>query len=249
MHMKTKNILLLTFVALLVTSCGLFIRPTSKSNSSNATSQTSTTSVKPGTSTTSTGKTSSSKDDGKVIVPKHTLSDSNPPIDVNSKGEEVSETVWNSFRSASNSKFNGNYNYTYYAYSGGNQTLEAFTKNGYYMQSSAGKLYYERKSGNTFYQYIAQGYNWLRQETTLDIQQKYTQRIVDEIYVHMFDFENYYFDDEEGTYEYRTTTFGTHVKFQGGYLTNLFYALGANIFEIRLSFQTTIEIPESYYYK
>ena len=243
--MKIKNVLLLTSIAFLASGCGLFLRPsTSKSSSSALSSITSTTT---GTSTT---KTSSTSQSNKVTVPAHTLSDSNPPIDVSAKGQQVNETTWNSFRNASDSKFVGNYNYTYSAWSGGNHTLEEFTKNGYHMKSNAGELYYERKSGSTFYTYIKQSnYTYLREEATLDIQSKYTSRITSEIYVHMFDYSNYEYDSDEGSYYYRTTSFGCTVKFQGGYLTYLQYALGTNIFEIKATFETTINIPESYYYK
>lgn len=85
------------------------------SNSSGSSSSTSTT----GTSS-STGSTHS----GKTIVPAHTLKDNNPPIDVNSKGQQVSEETWNSFRYAASSKFNGNYNYTYRSWNLGGEVLK-----------------------------------------------------------------------------------------------------------------------------
>ena len=185
----------------------------------------------------------------KVAVAAHTLRDTNPPININLKGEIVSEDTWNSFRYAPESKFNGNYNYTYRAYSGGVETIEAFTKNGYYTRSSAGELYHERKSGNTFYQYISTKEGYLRQETTLDLQSKYTYRIKQEIYTHMFDFKDYEYYEDEGTYYYRTFDFGCSARFQGGYLTYLQYAIGMNFFEIKATFETTIDIPASYYYK
>jgi len=185
----------------------------------------------------------------KVNVSAHTLSDSNPPINVSSKGQVMNENSWDSFRNASSSKFNGNYNYTYRAYSGGYLTTEAFTKNGYYLQSISGSLYYERKSGNTFYSYASTNEGYLRSETTLDIQSKYTYRIQNEIYVHMFDFSNYEYDDFDGTYRYYGNGFTAAAKFQGGYLTYLYYILGINFFEIKSSFETTIDIPASYYYE
>ena len=185
----------------------------------------------------------------KITVKAHTLKDSNPPIDITAKGDVVSESTWESFRNAPSSKFNGNYNYTYQAYSGGVETIEAFTKNGYYIKSSSGRLYYERKSGNTFYNYISTKEGYLRQETTLNLQDKYTYRIQQEIYVHMFDFSNYEYDDFDGSYIYRTTSFGATVMFQGGYLTYLWYSVGSAFFKIEATFETTIDIPESYYYE
>lgn len=187
----------------------------------------------------------------KVTVAAHTLKDANPPIDVTLKGEQVSETTWNSFKYGAQSKFNGNYNFTYTAYSYGVYTVKKFTKNGYHMQSSSGELYYERKNatGNTFYQYIASGYEWLRQETTLDLQNEYTSLIAHEIYVdHMDEYSNYEYDDTDGIYWYRTTSFAKAAKFQGGYLTYLHYGQTGVFFDIDLSFETEIKIPESYYY-
>ena len=247
--MKYKNLLLLTTVALLVSGCGT--KNHSSSNPSGSSSETSETSSSTTSSSSSSSGSSTSSSSGptKVVVPAHTLSDTNPPIDIDSKGQKVSKDVWDSFRNGGQSKFIGNYNYTYTAYSGGVQTTEAFTKNGYFVRSSAGRLYYERKSGNTFYQYIDVSDGWRREETTLDLQDKYTYRINHEIYVHMFDYENYEYSEEEEMYNYRTTTFGASVKFQGGYLTFLHYSVGASIFQIKLSFETTIDIPKSYYYE
>ena len=186
----------------------------------------------------------------KITVAAHTLRDNNPPIDVDSIGEEVSESTWNYFRNASQSYFEDNYNYTYVAYSGGSFTVEAFTKNGYYVQSSAGRLYYERKSGSTFYQYSQTSGGYQRSTTTLDLANKCSYRIHHEIYVHMFEFENYFYDEDfEGLYRYLGNGFTSNVRFQDGYLTYLYYVVGSNTFEIRLSFETTIDIPESYYYQ
>ena len=193
-------------------------------------------------------------DPKKVIVAKHTLKDFNPPFDSDSNGEMVSESTWNAFRSASQSEFKKNYNYTYEAYSGGTYTLEYFTKNGYYTSTSAGTLYYERKNstGNTFYEYISTKDGYLRQETSLDLESKYTYRIQHEIYVHMFDYNEYeYLADLGGYYRYFTSAFSTYLKFQNGYLSSLTYILYSPMsqFEIKLAFKTEIEIPESYYYK
>ena len=237
--MKAKNLLILLTSVLLVCSCTKTTPTVEPEPDPDP--------VDPGQG--GGGETPPPSGPTKVIVAKHTLKDSNPPITIGGKGQKVSEDTWNSFRNAADSKFKGNYNYTYTAYSGGYLTQEKFTKNGYYMQSSAGRLYYERKSGNTFYNYISAKEGYLRQETTLNLESKYIGRIQNEIYTHMFDFSNYEYDDYDGTYRYITTGFGSNVKFQNGYLTELYYALGANIFRIEYSFETTIDIPESYYYK
>ena len=185
----------------------------------------------------------------KVTIAAHTLKDNNPPININSMGQIIDEDTWNSFRYGGTSVFNGNYNYTYHAYSGGYETYEAFTKNGYYMRTFSGKSYYEREGGSKFYTYMSTKEGYLRQETTFDLQSKYTSRIVNEIYVHMFDFSEYFYDDYDGTYRYYGSGFSAAAKFQDGYLTYLYYILGMNFFEIDATFDTTIDIPESYYYE
>lgn len=265
---KLSKILLLSIAAYIpfISGCTLLSKlinkDASSENSSGSSSSEGSTSSNSSSSSSSGSSSSSSCSDSsstssssgpsgptKVTVPAHTLSDSNPPINVNSKGQQVNEQTWESFRNASDSKFANNYNFTYKAYSGGNLTLEAFTKNGYYIQSSGGRLYYERKSGSKFYEYISTNDGYLREETTLDLQSKYVYVIQHEIYVHMFDFENYEYDSDDGCYRYIDYGFGCGVKFQGGYLTYLYYAMGANYFEINLSFETTIDIPKSYYYE
>lgn len=196
--------------------------------------------------------TSTPKGPEKVTIGAHTIKDNNPPVDSEEDGESISKSTWNSFKNASASTFINHYNYTYEAYSGGVITLEKFTKNGYYVSSSAGKLIYERKSGNTFYQYISVSDGYLRQETSLNLQEKYTERIQHEIYVHMFEFEDYEFNEDlGGYYTYNTSAFSTYVKFQNGYLTNLTYMLYSPLskFEIKLAFKTEIDVPQSYYYK
>lgn len=194
-------------------------------------------------------------DPEKVTVPAHTLKDSNPPFDSDDDGEMVSESTWNAFRYASQSEFKKNYNYTYEAYSGGTHTLEEFTKNGYHVETSAGTLYYERKNstGNTFYEYIYSKGEYLRQETSLDLESKYTDRIQHEIYVHMFDFKEYEYNAGLGGYYLYNVSgvFSSQIKFQNGYLSSLTYMLFSTMstFEIKLSFKTEISIPKSYYYK
>ncbi len=195
------------------------------------------------------------KEAEKVTVPAHTLKDTNPPFDSDDYGERVDETTWNAFRYASQSKFKKNYNYTYETNSGGTQTIEEFTKNGYHVETSAGTLYYERKNstGNTFYEYIYSKGEYLRQETSLDLEDKYTYRIQHEIYVHMFDFKEYEYNaDLGGYYLYNVSgVFSSQIKFQNGYLSSLTYILYSTMskFEIKLSFKTEISIPKSYYYK
>ena len=253
--MKFKHTFILATMTFLVSGCAL-LPFGNKANNNSSTSQNSLSNTNTETSTntgttTNTGipsSTSGSSGPTKVTVPAHTLSDTNPPIDVDSDGQEVSASTWNSFRNGSQSKFNGNYNYTYRAYSGGNLTVEKYTKNGYYASSTSGTLRYERKSGTTFYQYISVSDGYLRQETTLDLQTKYTYRIWHEISVHMFDMVEYeYYID--GTYVSNKYGYTSQVKFQGGYLTLLRYILDGNVFEIYVSFETTIDIPQSYYYQ
>ena len=250
--MKKLHVVLLTVAGIVSFASGCRAEQNPSVTDSTLTEETSEDSSSIPSSTSSSSASSSSTSSGpkKVTVPAHTLKDSNPPIDVNKKGEIVDKTTWDSFRNAPDSKFAGNYNFTYSAYSGGYQTLKKFTKNGYYMSSISGELIYERKSGSKFYQYIDVSDGWLREETTLDIQNEYVSVIQHEIYVHMFDFENYeYWEDDNGTYRYITTAFGCGVRFQGGYITYMFYALGMNIFELKASFETEIDIPKSYYYE
>ena len=132
-------------------------------------------------------------------------------------GQIVDEDTWNSFRYGGAFVFNGNYNYTYHACSGGYETYDAFTKNGYFMRIFPGKFYYERKNGSRFYTYMSTKEEYLRQETTFDLQRKYTSRIVNEIYVHMFDFSDYFYDDHDGTNRYYGSGFAAAAKFHGGF--------------------------------
>ena len=191
----------------------------------------------------------------KVTVAAHTLSDSNPPVTDDDDGEEVSETTWNSFLYGSNSAFVNNYNYTYTAYYGGDYQMEFFTRNGYciksYLNGTYSSIYYERKSGSTFYVYTSTKEGYLRSETTLDLQSKYTGRFISEINSnHMFAYSNYTFNGYY--YQYITSAFAANVEFKKGYLTYMYYLLSGSprySFEISHMFETTIEIPKSYYYK
>ena len=251
-----KQILLFTLVSLfLITSCGEAPLESSSEITSEEESSISMESsseiVSSSSSKPSSSSSSSSSESGpkKVVVPAHTLSDSNPPLDYSKDGDRVTKTQWNAIKNGSASKFNGNYNYTYQAYSGGYLTVESFTKNGYYMMTNYARQYYERKSGNTFYSYISTNKGYQRATTTLNLQDKYTSRIVNEIYVHMFDYENYEYDDYDGTYRYFGDGFTSNVRIINGYLVYLFYVVGMNVFEIKNTFNTTIEIPESYYYE
>lgn len=259
--MNFKRYLLIAACAFLAISCTAQNGSEESSNSSDTqssnTDQSSSGSSSSSTDQSSSSSSSSSSDQGgsessgptKVIVPAHTLSDSNPPINVNSKGQAVSKSTWESFRNAPDSKFSNNYNYTYQSMSGGMMQREQFTKNGYCIISTTGSLYYERKSGSTFYTYIASTKGYLRSETVFDLQSKYIYRIKEEIKVHMFDFENYEFDEDLGMYFYQTTAFGNSIKFQNGYLTYLSYGMTGASFVIDASFETTIDIPQSYYYQ
>ena len=116
------------------------------------------------------------------------------------------------------------------------------TKNGYSIVSSTGRLLYERKSGSTFYIYTSTNEGLLRSETTLNIQEKYTGRILEEIKVHMFEFENYEYDSDDGVYRYQTTAFGSWIKFQNGYLTSIQYGTTGSSFVLDTAFETTIDI-------
>ena len=82
------------------------------------------------------------QDPVKVIVPAHKISDSNPPFDLNTPGEKVSESTWNSFKNGGASKFNNHFNYSYTAFHAANNYQQHFfTKNGYG---------YEALQGGTF---------------------------------------------------------------------------------------------------
>lgn len=239
--MKIRNLLLLSLVALF-TSCssgkGSSLAPGGSGDSGGSSGGGS----EPTPSTPPSGET-------KISVPAHTLSDSNPSINVNAKGRQVTQTEWNNFKNGSASYYSNHYNFTYKAYALGNYTVEKFTKNGYYMQSNVGTLYYERKSGNTFYQYISTSEGYERIETSLNIQDKYTSRILNELYVHLDNYSDYEYDEDDGIYRYQTTSFSKQVKFVGQYLTYLHFGQTGVFYDIEASFETTIDIPASYYYK
>ena len=250
--MKINKLLLLSAVLFLACSC------TAKNNTSSNTNNNDPGTSQPGGS----GEGGSGGEGGggqggggetgptKVTVPAHTLSDTNPPVDVDADGTRVTKQVWDSYRNGTNTKISGLYNFTYFSYSNGIYSYEYFTKNGYCVQSTTGKLYYERISGNNFYSYASVKDGWLRSTTTLDLQSKLVYRINHEISVHMFEFENYEFIEEAGYYMYVTQTFGCTVEFKNGYLTGLRYEMGsAGIFNIKDAFSTTISIPASYYYQ
>ena len=115
--MKFSKILLLTSIAFMASGCMANNKTSSNTSSSSETSSSTTTSTNSSSnsSSESSDSSSSSSETGptKVTVPAHTLSDNNPPIDVNSTGQTVSEATWNSFKNGAASKFNGNYNFTY----------------------------------------------------------------------------------------------------------------------------------------
>lgn len=198
-------------------------------------------------SSTSTGPT-------KVTVAKHTLSDGNPPIDIHSVGQHVDKTTWDSFKGAPASKFNSHYNYTYRYFVGGQVTYETFTKDGYELSNNTGTYYYERIGGKR-YQYNSMSDGYERVSSSYDFIARRSEAIAHEADVHMFAYEEYtYFGEDDGmdgVFIYNTSAFSTEIKFQGGYLTYLRYTLNSPLttYEIQLAFETTIEIPKSYYYQ
>ena len=200
------------------------------------------------------GTTPPSGDPVKVTVDKHTLSDGNPPISINSIGQKVSESTWNSFKNASSSKFNNHYNFTYEYYVGGQLTTESFTKNGYELLSGTTLQYYERIDNKLyFYQSGSEGYQ--RVASSYDFISRRSEVLAHEAYVHMFNYAEYtYFGEEDGmdgVFISNTQAYTSQIKFQGGYLTFLSYLLKSPLsrYQIKLSFETTIEIPKSYYYE
>lgn len=236
--MKFKSLIILMPAMLLLGSCG----PTQQSSSSSSSSTTT-------GSQSSTTSHSTSQGPVKNIVKAHTLSDTKPSdLNLNSKGQQVTESTWNSFKYHSDSKYSGYFNYTYTSILGyTNRTIQKFTKNGYYAESNYGKTYFE-KTGGKCYSYASTSDGLLRSESYYDISGNCKTTLEHEIYVHMFDFENYEYDDYDGCYWYRTTQFGAAVKFQNGYLTYLHYAQGGTaIYDLEAVFDTKIEIPESYY--
>lgn len=248
--MKKTIVTLLIFTSLSISACSL-IPKFGKSSSQSGSSASSNASSSNTGSTNHGSSGNSSSGQSKITVAAHTLSDGTPPIDITSTGQEVTESEWNSFWKGSASKYYNNYNFTYRAYSGGNLSVERFTKNGYYVSTSYGTLYYERinNSPSAFYMYTYASGGLLRSETTFDIQKKSTDVILHELYVHMFDYSNYTYNDDYGAYTYNNSGFSTVVMFQGGYLTYLYYQIDlSNNFLISYSFETTIDIPESYYY-
>ena len=236
--MKTKKLLILSSIILLLSGC------TNNKNSSNGSGNSSNNNGNNG------GSNNNNNQPTKVVVAAHTLDDGTPPIDIDADGQPITKSAWNTFKNSGSSVFNSNYNYTYRAYTNGSITIEQFTRNGYYAYSPSGSIWYERKSGSTFYVYTSVSDGYLRSETTLDLQNKYTTRLADEVYVHMFNFDDYEYNDAFGAYIYSYDTFSSTLIFHNGYLTYLYYHIGSTIsFEITATFETTIEIPKSYYYE
>lgn len=241
--MKIKNLLILIPVSFISTSCVINgVSDASDSKQAETTSNTS------GTTTTTT-----TSQPTEVTVAAHTLSDSNPPIDVDSTGDVITQDDFDRLLNAPQSSFNGNYNYTYTYYSGGNIGVKKYTKKGYSIQTSSGTIYYEKKSGSTFYKYSASSKGgYLRTEETLNLQNEYTYTIWHEVYVHLnlYDvkFDDYTYNEGlGGVYQYSCSAFSVTFKMQSGYLTYLYYGLSGSYFYINLSFETTISIPKSYY--
>ena len=246
MKILNKSIIsLLLLSALILTGCGIFKKSSSGEENQPEPEQIPDTPIDddPGEGGGPSGPV-------KVVVGAHTLKDNNPPINVNGKGEAISEDKWNEFKAAPQSYFSNHYNYTYETNSS-YQTVEKFTKNGYYMENPYTVQYYERKSGNTFYYYVKQSDgSFLRTETNaLDLQYKYTYPPYHQIYLNMDEYSNYTFSSGTGIYSYEYVNHKSEFKFQNGYLTYFKYILeGVTLYEIKASFATTINIPESYYY-
>lgn len=244
--MKTQNILLLLLSAIFVCGCTTNQVSNKDTTSEEKSSQSSSSSSHSSSGSTSTGPT-------KINVPAHTLSDSNPPVTIYDDGEQVTESTWNSFKNGNASKFSNHYNFLYTAFiSGTNYQQEWYTKNGYGYNSLQGStfstMYYEKKSGSTFYQYVKVSDGYLRQETSFNLTNKFTSRILDEINVHMFEFSNYTWDADFQVYKYDGGTFSSVVQFKKGYLYSLRYTLGSIQYSITNMFDTTVDIPKSYYY-
>ena len=108
------------------------------------------------------------------------------------------------------------------------------------------------KINNNLYQYNSTKDGYRRVSSSYDFMSRRSEVLAHEVYVHMFEYDEYtYQGDLGGFYTYSTSAFSTMVKFQGGYLTYLRYTLNSPLstFEIFDSFETTIEIPKSYYYQ
>ena len=248
MNFKKTSLLIIT--ALLTTSCGIFSRlsPSTSSSSSGSSSSSSATTSSTTTSSSSGGSS------GEVTVPAHTLSDTNPPINIDANGDAITKSDFDNLLNAPQSYFNGHYNYTYTAYTGSTYSREKFTKNGYSIQSSSGTIYYEKKNGSTFYVYAAASTGgYLREETTLNLQEKYTYRIWHEVYTHLnidldFNEDFEYNEGLGGAYVYnKSSTFNVSFIIKSGYLVYLHYSTSGYSYYIAASFETTIDIPKSYY--
>lgn len=248
--MKLRNALLILTSATFVCGC-----TPNQSSSNNSNSSSNTSSGTSGTSQTDTGSSGTTSGSTKVTVAAHTLSDSNPPIDIFTPGQHVDKNTWNSFKNGSASKFANHYNFTYTAfYSASNYQMRFYTKDGYAFKTLTNDVYsrqfYERKSGNTYYQYVDVDDGVLRQVSTdSTIASKYTELYLSEIYVHMFEYEEYTYREDNEDFFYDGGTFTSVVQFQGGYLSYLFYQTSGITFTLNNSFNTTIEIPKSYYYQ
>ena len=248
--MKLRNALLILTSAAFV--CGCTPNQSSSSNSSNTSN---TSSGASGTSQTDTGSSGTTSGSTKVTVAAHTLTDSNPPIDSFTPGQHVSESTWNSFKNGSASKFSNHYNYTYTVfYSASNYQMKFFTKDGYALKTltngSYHSQYYERKSGNAFYQYLDVSDGWQRVDATgFNHTTELTNVYLHEMYVHVFEYENYHYNEEGEYFIYDGGTFTSTVQFQGGYLSYLFYQTGGVSYTLSSAFATEINIPKSYYYQ
>lgn len=252
--MKTRSLLLLLASIFLVAGCDSNPTTSDKEKEETHTSESGSHTGGSGTHSGGTGTGGKTEEEQtgpiKTTVAAHTLSDSYPSgFNPNSNGQQVKESTWNAIRYASDETLSKYFNYTYTSISGYTRTIQKFTKNGYSTESIYGKVYYEQ-SKTKCYSYAEVSDGVLRSETVFDIESRAKSTLESEIRVHMFDMSCYEYYYEDGCYWYFESSFAAAVKFQNGYLTYLHYSLGGTaIFDIEAVFDTTIEIPESYYYK
>ena len=246
--MKLKKVLLLTSLIFLVSGCGV-----NKNNSkTDDPADTDPGIVNPGDGDGGDPGDTTPPDTGpkKIEVPAHTLSDT-APINVNGKGQEISEEEWELFRVYGKANaswyFEGYYNYTYPT--NVSNIEKHFTKNGYLQKSGSTITYYERKSGNTFYKYSYSKGEYVREESSLDLPSKYEDTICHEIYVHLHAYKEYEYNSSTGTYTYNLSGNKFEARFHSGYLTYLYAYVSGMEYKIHATFQTTITIPKSYYYE
>ena len=99
--MRFKKFLLLSSIVLLVSSCG---EAANGSPATNNNSNTNTNTNNNGNNNNNNNNNNNTNTQTKITVNAHTLSDSNPPIDVDGVSDRVDEDQWNSFRYGGASK-------------------------------------------------------------------------------------------------------------------------------------------------